>query len=34
MDRLDSLTLSSIFLCAVGFLHSGFDAVASGFLIW
>lgn len=34
MDRLDSLTLSAIFLCAVGVLHSGLGAAASGFLIW
>ena len=34
MDRLDSLTLSSIFLCMVGVLHGGLGAVASGFLIW
>ncbi|WP_439601479.1 phosphatidate cytidylyltransferase [Devosia sp.] len=34
MDRLDSLTLSSIFLCVVGVLHGGLGAVASGFLIW
>jgi len=34
MDRLDSLTLSSIFLCVVGALHGGLGAVASGFLNW
>lgn len=34
MDRLDSLTFGAIFLFLVGFLHSGFDAVASGMLFW
>lgn len=34
MDRLDSLTFGALFMFAVGFLHSGFDAVAAGFLFW
>lgn len=34
MDRLDSLTFGVIFLFLVGFFHSGFDAIAAGFLFW
>lgn len=34
MDRLDSLTLSAIFMCGVGLLHGGLGVVASGFLSW
>ena len=34
MDRLDSLTFGVLFLFVVGSLHSGFDAVAAGFLHW
>jgi phosphatidate cytidylyltransferase len=34
MDRLDSLTFGALFMFAVGFLHSGIDAVAAGFLYW
>lgn len=34
MDRLDSLTFGAIFLFAVGLLHSGYDAVAAGVLLW
>lgn len=34
MDRLDSLTFGSIFMFAVGYSHSGYDAVAAGFLYW
>ncbi|MBK8082924.1 MAG: phosphatidate cytidylyltransferase [Devosia sp.] len=34
MDRLDSLTFGAIFLFAVGLLHAGYDAIASGVLLW
>ncbi len=34
MDRLDSLTFGVLFLFVVGSLHSGFGAVAAGFLHW
>ncbi len=34
MDRLDSLTFAVIALFIVGWLHGGFDMVASGFLHW
>ncbi len=34
MDRLDSLTFGALLMFAVGFLHSGIDAVAAGFLYW
>lgn len=34
MDRLDSLTFGVIFLFLVGLFHSGFGAIAAGFLFW
>ncbi|SFZ82045.1 phosphatidate cytidylyltransferase [Devosia enhydra] len=34
MDRLDSLTFGVIFLCIVGAMHAGTDAVARGLLFW
>jgi len=34
MDRLDSLTLGVLFVCAVGLLHGGHGDVAAGFLNW
>jgi phosphatidate cytidylyltransferase len=34
MDRLDSLTFGVLFVFAVGWIHGGLDAVASGFLRW
>jgi len=34
MDRLDSLTFASLLVFAVGFLHAGVGAVASGLLHW
>ena len=34
MDRLDSLTFGALFLFMVGVLHSGYWAVAAGFLNW
>lgn len=34
MDRLDSLTYSALFLCALGLLHAGPGSVATGILFW
>lgn len=34
MDRLDSVTFGLLFVLIVGALHSGFDSVAAGFLVW
>lgn len=34
MDRLDSVTFGLLFVLIVGTLHSGFESVAAGFLMW
>ncbi len=34
MDRLDSLSFGVLFVCAIGLLHAGPAAVATGLLVW